>query len=74
MKTIETPMTVVDEVIAEVHRHKEAIASEHDYDVDSLLRDLQERQQSNPRLVSRITKGENGGGAEPASRPGSMGP
>lgn len=59
MKTIDTPKAVVDEVISEVRRHKQAIAAEHDYNVDSLLRDLQERQRSNPRLTSRITKGEH---------------
>ncbi len=52
MKTIDEPKNIVDEVIAEVRRHKEAIAAEHDYDVDSLLLDLRERQQSNPQLVS----------------------
>jgi len=60
MKTIDEPKIVVDEVIAEVRRHKEANAAEHDYDVDSLLRNLRERQESNPRLVSRIPKGERG--------------
>lgn len=64
MKTIDIPKTVVDEVIAEVRRHKEAIAAEHDYNVDSLLRGLRERQQSNPRLVSRI-KDDQGGASEP---------
>lgn len=58
MKTIDHPLTSVDLVIAEVHRHKEAIAAEHNYDVDDLLRGLRERQRSNPRLVSRIAKGE----------------
>ena len=56
MKTIDEPKNVVDEVIAEVRRHKEAIAAEHDYDVDSLLLDLRERQQSNPKLVSSTGK------------------
>jgi hypothetical protein len=60
MKTIDEPKTVVDEVIAEVRRHKEAIAAEHNYNVDALLRDLRDRQESNPRLVSRISKGESG--------------
>jgi hypothetical protein len=65
-KSINTPKTVVDEVIAEVRHHKQAIAAEHDYDVDSLLRDLRERQKSNPRLVSRITKDESGNGEKGA--------
>ena len=56
MKTIDNPKNVVDEVIAEVRRHKEAIAAEHNHDVESLMRDLRKRQESNPRLVSRITK------------------
>lgn len=62
MKTSDTPKAVVDEVISEVRRHKQAIAAEHDYNVDSLLRDLQERQRSNPRLTSRMTKGEQSSG------------
>ena len=56
MKTIDEPENIVDEVIAEMRRHKEAIAAEHDYDVDSLLLDLRERQQSNPKLVSSTEK------------------
>lgn len=56
MKTIDETKNVVDEVIAEVRRHKEAIAAEHDYDVDSLLLDLRKRQQSNPQLVSSTGK------------------
>lgn len=57
MRTIDEPTAVLDEVIAELRRHKEAIAAQHDYDVDALLRDLRGRQESNPRLVSRISKG-----------------
>jgi len=60
MKTTDEPKIVVDEVIAEVRRHKEAIAAEQNYDVDSLLQGLRERQASNPRLVSRIPKAESG--------------
>ena len=56
--TVLAPTPVLDEVIAEVHRHKEAIAAEHNYDIDSLLRGLREREASNPRLVTPITKGE----------------
>lgn len=52
MKAIEQPTPDVDEVIAEVHRHKRAIMAEHGDDVDLLLRDLQERQKANPGLVT----------------------
>lgn len=62
MKTIDIPKAIPDEIITEVHRHKQAIAAEHDYNVDSLLRNLRERQRSNPRLTSRITKGEQSSG------------
>lgn len=69
MKTIDKPFTSRDEVIAEVHRHKEAIAAEHNFDIDALLVGLRQRQSSNPRLVSRITKGEHDGGGQPATCP-----
>ena len=52
MKAIEQPTPFVDEVIAEVHRHKRAIMAEHGDDVESLLRNLQERQKGNARLVT----------------------
>jgi hypothetical protein len=64
MKPNDEPSPVIDEVIAEVHRHKEAIAAAHNYDIDSLLRSLRERQQGNPRLVTLTTKGEQGGGGK----------
>jgi|GEM_PF-1137147 len=51
MKPIDQPAPVVDEVIAEVHRHKRAIMAEHGDDVEKLLQDLRQRQQGNPRLV-----------------------
>jgi len=51
MKPIDHPTPVVDEVIAEVRRHKRAIMAEHGDDVESLLRDLRKRQNNNPRLV-----------------------
>lgn len=60
MKTLEQPMKIRDEVIAEVHRHKEAIAAEHNYDVEALVRSLRERQKANPRLVSRVVKRDEG--------------
>jgi hypothetical protein len=74
MKTINKPISVRDEVIAEVHRHKEEIAAEHNFDIDALLSGLRERQSCNPRLVSRITIGEQGGGGQPATRPESKCP
>lgn len=60
MKTLEHPMKIRDEVIAEVHRHKEAIAAEHNYDVEALVRSLRERQKANPRVVSRVVKWDEG--------------
>jgi len=51
MKPIDQPTPVVDQVIAEVHRHKRAIMAEHGDDVESLLRDLRERQKCSPRVV-----------------------
>ena len=56
MKTIDHITSIRDEVIAEVRRHKEAIAAEHNNDVDALLENLRERQKSNPRLVSKVLK------------------
>jgi hypothetical protein len=54
MKTIDTPPKAADAVISEVHRHKEAIAAEHGFDVDALLGSLQSRQKGHPRLVSKV--------------------
>jgi len=42
----------MDEILAELRRHKEEIAAEHGNDVRALGRDLQERQKGHPRLVS----------------------
>jgi|SaaInlStandDraft_6_1057023.scaffolds.fasta_scaffold794127_1 hypothetical protein len=56
MKTIDHITSIQDQVIVEVHRHKEAIAAEHNNDVDALLKDLRERQKSNPHLVSKVLK------------------
>ena len=56
MKTIDHITSIRDEVIAEVRPHKEAIAAEHNNDVDALLEDLRERQKSNPRLVFKVLK------------------
>ena len=66
MKAIEQPTSVVDEVIAEVHRHKRAIMAEHGDDVESLLSDLQERQKGNARLVTRkpATRKDNLGSSQ----------
>lgn len=52
MKAIKQPTPVVDEVIAEVHRHKRAIMAEHGDDVESLLSNLLDRQKGNARLVT----------------------
>ncbi len=51
MKPIDHPAPVIDEVIAEVHRHKRAIMAEHGDDLEKLLLDLRRRQLGNPRLV-----------------------
>lgn len=51
MKTIDQPTQAVDEVIAEVRRNKLAVAEKHDFDVDSLLRSLQECQAGDSRVV-----------------------
>ena len=51
MKPIDQPAPVVDEVIAEVRRHKRAIMAEHGDDVEKLLQDIRQRQKGNPRLV-----------------------
>lgn len=66
MKTIDQPANLRDEVITEVHRHKEAIAAENNYDVETLLRGLRERQKSNPRLVSRMLEPDRGGTGQTA--------
>ena len=52
MKATEQPTPVIDEVIAEVRRHKRAIMAEQSDDVESLLRNLQARQKENARLVT----------------------
>jgi hypothetical protein len=51
MKAIEPTIPIVDEVIAEVRRHRQAIMAEHGEDVEALLRNLQKRQKENPGLV-----------------------
>lgn len=51
MKTIEIVKQSIDEVIAEVHRNKDAIAEENDFDLKKLFADLKGRQEKNPRLV-----------------------
>jgi hypothetical protein len=51
MKTIEAAKPSIDEVMAEVHRQKDAIAKENQYDLGKLISDLQGRQEKNPRLV-----------------------
>ena len=41
----------IDEVMAEVHRHKDEIAKENQFDLEKLISKLQGRQEKNPRLV-----------------------
>ncbi len=55
MKTIDQATPIIDEVMAEVRRHKRAIMEEHGNDVDALLRDLQQRQKANPLLVADMS-------------------
>jgi hypothetical protein len=51
MKTIEVANPSIDEVMAEVHRHKDEIAKENQFDLEKLISKLQGRQEKNPRLV-----------------------
>ena len=51
MKTTEIVKQSIDEVMAEVHRNKNAIAEENDFDLKKLIAKLQLRQEENPRLV-----------------------
>jgi hypothetical protein len=57
MKKTDTRAELKDPVIAELHRHKREIAQEHGDDIAALLRDLQERQAHDSRVVAAI-KGE----------------
>ena len=54
MKPTDQPTRVVDQVIAEVHRHKRAIMAELGDDVEKLLQGLRQRQKGNPRLVVSV--------------------
>jgi hypothetical protein len=51
MKTIEAAKPSIDEVMAEVHRHKDEIAEENQFDLGKLISELKGRQEKNPRLV-----------------------
>jgi hypothetical protein len=51
MKTTEIAKQSINEVMAEVHRNKDAIAEENDFDLNKLIVNLQLRQAENPRLV-----------------------
>ena len=54
MKTIEVAKPSIDEVMAEVHRHKVEIAKENQFDLEKLISKLQGRQEKSPRLVRLI--------------------
>jgi hypothetical protein len=54
MKTIEAAKPSIDEVMAEVHRQKDAIAKENQFDLEKLFADLKGRQEKNPRLVRLV--------------------
>ena len=56
MKTTEQRYSQHDEVLAELRRYKTEIAQEHGFDVRSLAKDLQKRQQHHPQLVSPPAK------------------
>ena len=73
MKTIEQPNQQADPVIREVWRTKREIMTEHGGSLDSLFAELRSLQAQNPRLV-KTTRGEQGGGGQPATRPESEGP
>ncbi len=70
-KPSDQPTPVVDQMIAEVHRHKRAIMAGHGDDVEELLKDLRNRQKANPGLVlnrpSAVVR-IKGGGILPSSR------
>ena len=51
MKTIEAAKPSIDEVMAEVHRHKDEIAEENQFDLEKLISKLKGRQEKNPLLV-----------------------
>ena len=51
MKTTEIAKQSIDEVMAEVHRNKDTIAEENDFDLKKLIVNLQLRQAENPRLI-----------------------
>ena len=54
MKTTEIVKQSIEEVMAEVHQNKDAIAEENEFDLNKLIAKLQLRQESNPRLVRLI--------------------
>ena len=54
MKTTEIIKQSIDEVMAEVHQNKDAIAEENEFDLNKLIAKLQLRQEANPRLVRLI--------------------
>ncbi|MCX6973244.1 MAG: hypothetical protein NTZ94_02895 [Verrucomicrobia bacterium] len=54
MKTTEIVKPSIDEVMAEVHQNKDAIAEENEFDLNKLIAKLQLRQEANPRLVRLI--------------------
>ena len=54
MKTTEIVKPSIDEVMAEVHQNKDAIAEENEFDLNKLIAKLRLRQEANPRLVRLI--------------------
>lgn len=64
MTTVEKTEGLNDDVLAEVRRHKVAIASEHNFDVRALARDLQRRQKDHPKLISPPSR-QVGSASEP---------
>ena len=51
MNTTKIVKQSIDEVMAEFHRNKDAIAEENDFDLNKLIAKLHLRQAENPRLV-----------------------
>jgi len=49
--------TAVDEVLAEVRRHKQDIASENGFDAVALGRALRAREDSDPRFKKQVEPG-----------------
>lgn len=63
MKRIDHPGKIKDEILAELRRHKEEIAAEHDFDVRKLAEALRLKEKQHPERVVNLST--------PAAEPGS---